>query len=211
MSRRRRLSQLRRRVVRLLPRSPVRRVALVAGLAALALLAGLNLTVAFLGDTIVFPLSPFHVRSKLHALGKYAAHRPFCLFSGHDDLPAHVAAAARKHRLPAALLAAVVEAESGSRAHRISFAGAMGPAQLVPSTARMLGVRDPFDPAEAIDGGARYLKELLVRFKGDERLAVAAYNAGPGNVIGGRVPQNGETEHYVRRVMALRRATAAVR
>ena len=83
----------------------------------------------------------------------------------------------------------------------------MGPAQLVPSTARMLGVDDPFDPEEGIDGGARYLHDLLKQFGGNTTLAVAAYNSGPGAVVGGRVPRNGETEFYVDRVIARWKAT----
>jgi soluble lytic murein transglycosylase-like protein len=80
----------------------------------------------------------------------------------------------------------------------------MGPAQLVPGTAAQLGVKDPFDPAEAIDGGARYLAQLLQR-TGRVDLAVAAYNAGPG-AVQGQVPKNGETEVYVAKVLRAFRA-----
>jgi soluble lytic murein transglycosylase-like protein len=76
----------------------------------------------------------------------------------------------------------------------------MGPGQLMPGTARMLGVEDPFEPGPAVDGSARYLAEQLARFD-DVRLAVAAYNAGPG-AVNGQVPRNGETEFYVAKVMA---------
>jgi soluble lytic murein transglycosylase-like protein len=94
---------------------------------------------------------------------------------------------------------AIVTVESGNHAHRISFAGAMGPAQLMPGTAALLGVSDPFDPSQAIDGGARYLAQQLRR-TGRVDLAVAAYNAGPG-AVNGSVPRNGETELYVAKVM----------
>jgi len=77
----------------------------------------------------------------------------------------------------------------------------MGPAQLTPDTARHLGVTDPFDPASGIDGSARYLAAQLHSFH-DVKLAVAAYNAGPGAIVGRTIPKNGETEHYVRKVMA---------
>jgi soluble lytic murein transglycosylase-like protein len=162
-------------------------------------LTALNGAVAFFGSSVVSPLSPFFLREKVHALRTYAAHRPACLFSGHADLGALADAAERKHGLPKGLMRAVVEVESGGRAHRISHAGAMGPAQLMPGTAKLLGVTDPFDPQQAIDGGARYLSQQLHRL-GRVDLAVAAYNAGPG-AVQGRVPRNGETEFYVERVL----------
>lgn len=155
--------------------------------------------VAFFGNSIVFPLSPYYVGEKLTALRLYAMHRPTCVFFGHDEFGPLVRAAERKHQLPRGLMQAIVEVESGSHAHRISYAGAMGPAQLMPATAVLMGVRDPFEPAQAIEGGARYLAQQLARTR-DVRLAVAAYNAGPGNVRGS-VPRNGQTEHYVRAVM----------
>ena len=163
-------------------------------------LASLNLAVAFFGSSVVFPLSPFFVKEKAHALVAYAKHRPLCLLTGHADLGTLADAAERKYQLPRGLMHAIVSVESGGRAHRISFAGAMGPAQLMPGTAALLGVVDPFDPAEAIDAGARYLSQQLKRTPGRVDLAVAAYNAGPG-AVNGRIPQNGETEIYVARVM----------
>jgi len=169
-------------------------------LVALAPLGALNLAVAFFGNSVVFPLSPFFLRDKLAALGHYAWHRPGCLFRGHAAVDAEVARVERRRRLPRGLLAALIEVESNGRVHRISRAGAMGPGQLVPSTARLLGVEDPFDPAEAIDGAGRYLAEQLARFR-DIRLALAAYNAGPGAIVDRRVPRNGETDLYVRKVM----------
>jgi soluble lytic murein transglycosylase-like protein len=170
----------------------------LALLAALPLLA-LNLSVSFFGSSAVFPLSPFFVKEKWQALKSYAKHRPTCVFSGHDDLGPLAAAAEKKHHLPKGLMRALVAVESGSRPHRISFAGAMGPAQLMPGTAALLDVEDPFDPKEAIDAGARYLAQQLKR-TGRVDLAVAAYNAGPG-AVNGAVPKNGETEFYVAKVM----------
>jgi soluble lytic murein transglycosylase-like protein len=76
----------------------------------------------------------------------------------------------------------------------------MGPLQLIPPTARALGVSDPFDPEQSLDGAARYLHAQLASFH-SIRLAAAAYNAGPGAIHGHRVPQNGQTEIYVVRVM----------
>jgi soluble lytic murein transglycosylase-like protein len=176
-------------------------------------LAAINLSVAICGRSVVFPLSPFHLREKVVALAKYARHRPRCLFEGHPPIAPLVAHAEARHRLPRGFLAAVIEVESGGRVHRISPAGAMGPGQLSAATARGLGVDDPFDPAENLDGSARYLAAQLSAFH-DLRLAAAAYNAGPGAVVNRTIPRNGETEIYVRRVMHAmaeqRRAAGAV-
>ena len=177
-----------------------RGAALLLGAAVLAApLVALNVAVAVLGSTVVFPLSPNHLSNKARAVGAYLRHRPTCLFVGHAPMASLIAEAEIRHKLPRGLLAALVEVESSGRVHRISPAGAMGPAQLVPDTARMLGVEDPFDPAANLEGSARYLAAQLARFR-NVRLAVAAYNAGPG-AVRGSVPRNGETEVYVDRVL----------
>lgn len=163
-------------------------------------LAALNLAVSFIGDSVVFPLSPYRVPEKWEALKAFVRHVPQCALRGHEDAAALAEEAERRHGLPRGLMAALVGVESEGRPHRISWAGAMGAAQLVPGTAALLGVVDPFDPRQSIDAGARYLKQQLQRTR-DVALAVAAYNAGPG-AVHGRVPVNGETEHYVRRVLA---------
>ncbi|MBI5545763.1 MAG: lytic transglycosylase domain-containing protein [Deltaproteobacteria bacterium] len=166
---------------------------------AAAPLCALNLAVAACGDTLVFPLSPFFLKEKAAALSRYARHRVSCLFHGHAEWESLLAEAGRRHGLPPGLLEAVVEVESHTRVHRISAAGAMGPAQLTAGTATFLGVADPFDPASALDGAARYLASHLQRF-GTIPLAAAAYNAGPG-AVRGQVPRNGETEYYVQKVL----------
>ncbi len=170
------------------------------GLCLLTPLVGLNLSVAYFGGTHVSPLSLSFLEQKAEALGAYARHRPACLLSGHAPLEPLIAEAERRHRLPSGLLQALVQVESEARVHRISPAGAMGPGQLMPGTARMLGVEDPFSPGPAIDASGRYLAEQLARFD-DVRLALAAYNAGPG-AVEGQVPRNGETEFYVAKVMS---------
>ncbi|MCY1081840.1 lytic transglycosylase domain-containing protein [Archangium lansingense] len=169
-------------------------------LCALLPLVLLNLAVAFFGDTVVSPFSLSFLEQKAHALATYARHRPSCLLEGHPELAPLIRDSERRHRIPTGLLEALVEVESNTQPHRISPAGAMGPGQLMPGTASLLRVADPFDPAPALDGSARYLAEQLERFRGNVRLAVAAYNAGPGNV-NGRVPRNGETEFYVEKVL----------
>ena len=168
-------------------------------------LAGINLSTGFFGNSLVFPLSPFFLRQKAAALGLYFLHRPRCFFEGHVELAPVIARAERQYHLPRGLLAAVVQVESNARVHRISFAGAMGPAQLTRATARLLKVDDPFDPEQNIDGAARYLATQWKRFH-DVRLVAAAYNAGPGSVVNRQVPRNGETEFYVTKVV---RALAA--
>jgi soluble lytic murein transglycosylase-like protein len=161
----------------------------------------INLAVAWVGRSAVFPLSPFYLRYKFEALGAYAWHRPHCVFVEDEPLSAKLLASTeQKYQLPCGLLGAIVHVESGGKAHRISPAGAMGPLQLIPPTARALGVSDPFDPEQSVDGAARYLHTQMAAFH-SVRLAAAAYNAGPGAIVGHRVPQNGQTEIYVERVM----------
>ena len=106
--------------------------------------------------------------------------------------------------LPEALISAVMETESGYRPDAISPAGAQGLMQLMPALAEEMGVRDSFDPRENIMGGARYLRELLDRFRGNVRLALASYNAGPTAVAKyGRVPPFRETQRYVKQIQHL--------
>ena len=110
---------------------------------------------------------------------------------------------ATRHQVPLPLLRAVVAIESGFRTDAVSRAGALGLMQLMPETARDMGVDNPLDPTSNVNGGARYLAFLLRHFK-DESLAVAAYNAGPGRVGRlGRIPDIPETQAYVRDVMAV--------
>jgi soluble lytic murein transglycosylase-like protein len=111
-------------------------------------------------------------------------------------------AAARRAGLDPALVRAVVKHESGFDPHATSRAGAQGLMQLMPATARSLGVTDPYDPVQSLEGGTRYLRSLLDRFEGDVALAVAAYNAGPGAVARHHgIPPYPETQAYVRRVL----------
>lgn len=130
-----------------------------------------------------------------------------CDFDRSIDLS--IAKAARKHSLPPSLIRAVIRAESNFRADARSPAGAQGLMQLMPATARELGVNDSFNIDQNIDGGSRYLRQMLDRYSGDLRMALAAYNAGPGNVdkYGGQVPF-AETRHYIDRVLRFSRQTA---
>lgn len=111
--------------------------------------------------------------------------------------------AASRHGVDPALAEAVAHQESGFDPAATSNAGAEGIMQLMPDTARALGVAHPYDARENADGGVRYLREMLVRFGGDARLALAAYNAGPGAVERFRgIPPYAQTIAYVRDVLA---------
>ena len=126
-------------------------------------------------------------RKARHTVSKYEA-------------PIGLAAAA--HGIPAALIKSVMHVESAFNAAALSRKGAVGLMQLMPETARDMGVKDPFDPIENIGGGVRYLAFLLSRYGGDKVKALAAYNAGPGAVDKyGGVPPFAETRQYVRDVL----------
>ena len=115
-----------------------------------------------------------------------------------------IARAAAQHGLEPGVLRALAQVESGLRPDAVSPDGAMGMLQLMPGTARRLGVADPLDLEANLEGGARYLKEQLDRFGGDLALALAAYNAGPGAVVRyGGVPPYPETRGFVSRVLDL--------
>lgn len=109
--------------------------------------------------------------------------------------------AAKKYNLDPALLRAQIQQESGFRSGAQSPKGAQGVMQLMPATAAELGVTNPNDPAQNIDGGARYMRQLLDRYKGDHKTALMAYNAGMGNVDKGRAASFPETQQYVSRIM----------
>ncbi len=112
-----------------------------------------------------------------------------------------VQAAAQRHGVDGDLISSVIAVESNFEPRAVSRRNARGLMQLLPETAKRLGVKNVFDPRENIDGGTRYLKELLARYNNNLVLTLAAYNAGPLRVQQyGRVPPYAETRSYVRRV-----------
>lgn len=110
--------------------------------------------------------------------------------------------AASRYSLDELLIASVIEVESAFDAEAVSPVGALGLMQVMPTTAALYGAKDPLNPAANVDLGARYLSTMLETFDGDLELALAAYNAGPGNVRRFKgVPPFQETQNYVRKVL----------
>jgi len=119
-----------------------------------------------------------------------------------SDLHELLSRAGSEHNVDADLLASLVKAESNGNAHAVSHAGARGLMQLMPGTARELGVRDSFEPTENVRGGTAYFDELLDRYRDNIALALAAYNAGPEAVDRYHgIPPYRETRAYVARVI----------
>lgn len=129
-----------------------------------------------------------------------------------DQIDNGIKKASAKYNLPAELIRSVIRAESNFQPDAVSSAGAQGLMQLMPATAKELGVNDAFDVEQNIDGGARYLRQMLDMFDGDLKQALSAYNAGPGTVIKykGNVPYH-ETRTYVRKVMAFSKQYGGVK
>ena len=120
------------------------------------------------------------------------------------ELPGMIQKAATEAGIDPALFDALIATESAYDPNARSRAGALGLSQLMPATAQSLGIINPLDPTQNLRGGATYLSQLLQKFNGDQRLALAAYNAGPGAVgkFGG-IPPYKETQSYVERVLGL--------
>jgi len=120
-----------------------------------------------------------------------------------SQLASLVRGAAAANSVDPKLVSSVIDAESHGDPSAVSRVGAQGLMQLMPGTAAEYGVANPFDPYENVEGGTRYLHDLLRRYRGNVRLAVAAYNAGPGAVDAAHgVPAYAETRAYVERVIA---------
>ncbi|MDW7760986.1 MAG: lytic transglycosylase domain-containing protein [Acidobacteriota bacterium] len=132
--------------------------------------------------------------SSLHASGRTA---------GRFAYQQIIERVAGRHNLPSELIHAIIVAESNYNRYAVSPKGASGLMQLMPDTARHYGVKNVFDPEQNIEGGARYLKDLIQMFDADTKLVLAAYNAGQQAVIRhGGIPPYRETRDYVKRITA---------
>ena len=141
---------------------------------------------------------------------KFASRAPGSALPGAGWMTGYVDRFSRANDLPPALVHAIIKAESNGQRNAVSPKGAKGVMQLMPFTSKRLRVSDPFDPIENIEGGIKYIKELLVTFEGNLTNTVAAYNAGPAAVRKyGGVPPYQETRLYVRRVLDLYRQYSA--
>ena len=119
------------------------------------------------------------------------------------EMESIVKQAASKYNIDEKLVLALVKQESGFNPNAISSAGAQGLMQLMPATAKRLGVVNPFDPVQNVEGGVKHLKGLLAKYRGNLVLALAAYNAGGGNVDKyGGVPPFKETQNYVKNILS---------
>ena len=110
---------------------------------------------------------------------------------------------AEKYNIDSELIRAMIQVESGWNTGAVSNKGAQGLMQLMPRTAAMLGVTDPFDPVQNIEGGVRYISDLTDKYRGDIEKALAAYNAGPARVDSGNIPE--VSKRYVKNIMAIYR------
>ena len=124
--------------------------------------------------------------------------------TGNSVIDAFIVDSSRRYRIDPLLIYAQMHQESSFKLRALSHKGASGLMQLMPATARRLGVTNIYDPKQNIDGGVKYMRMLLDMFGGDVRLALAGYNAGEGAVMkyGGNIPPYNETREYVRRITA---------
>ncbi|XIH57572.1 lytic transglycosylase (plasmid) [Priestia aryabhattai] len=143
-----------------------------------------------------------NIAATTNAVTNTSSTLPIKQISGNTTYDPTISEMAQKYNVPFNLIKAVINAESSFNPNATSSTGAMGLMQLMPSTAKWLGVNDAYNARENIEGGAKYLSYLLKRFDGDFKLAVAGYNAGPGNVEKYKgIPPFQETQNYVKKIL----------
>ena len=123
--------------------------------------------------------------------------------TSYTELQDIIDSCAEKYNIDNELIRAMIQVESGWDTEAVSNKGAQGLMQLMPRTAAMLGVNDPFDPVQNIEGGVRYISDLTDKYRGDIEKALAAYNAGPARVDSGNIPE--VSRRYVKNIMAIYR------
>lgn len=162
------------------------------------------------GDTFTkLPFSDFDTQTKKTSSNNDSTFKPDAkLGKWNTKYDGLITKYAQKYNVDAKLVKALMKRESEFNPNAKSGAGAIGLMQLMLATGKEMGAKNLYDPEQNIEAGVKYLKKMLDKFNGNKELAVAAYNAGAGNIKNGKIPQNGETPKHVREVMKNYRALA---